>query len=485
MIMRRLAISIALLCLTPAILSASTAASASTDRSARPRTTTRLAASGPDAVKHVVVIVEQGHTYDSYFGAYPRGDGAFSGGARVAQATVAGASVAGASVASRAIRPDDFARFKPADNTTALANTSGAALAAYHGGAMDSFVRAQERRGKPQQLPMLHADGSSASGLWAIADNYVLFDKYFSSVPGGSVPNMISLFSGVRKGYATTGNTKNLSRFAKSDTPTMFDQLTERKLPWRYYAGSLPLLDGDRVLDGSYLQEGKTPSALFASPVLAMPRFWRQPMRANLATQDQFYKDATSGNLPAVSVVSPAPSDQPLNSLESSQQRLLSLINTMTKGPDWSSTAVFVVWDDWGGWYDHVVPPTTGGLLGFRVPALLVSPLVRKGYVSSVPQDHRSVLAFIARRFGLPDLTNGEVKGATFDAAFENPPPLDARGVVRLTRLPAPPVGTDRQNALALATYAMIVGAATLAAVAWAMDNRRRRRMHPELADSR
>lgn len=433
---------------------------------------TAKAASGPERVQHVVVIVEQSHTYDSYFGAYPRGDGAYTRGGRVSQP-----SVNSGSVASRPVRPGDSTRYRPAAGSAPLANTSGAAVAAYHGGAMDSFVRAQQRRDKPPQLPMLHADGSSVAGLWGLADSFVLFDRYFSSVLGGSLPNMISLFAGQTKGYAGRDGLADLTRFARSDTPTVFDQLTEREVPWRLYVGSLPQINGDRVIDGSYLRPGAaTPSGLYTAPVLAMPRFWREPLRANLATQDQFYKDASTGTLPAVSVVAPVPSDQPLTSLEGAQQRLLSMINTLVKGPEWSKTAVFVVWDDWGGWYDHVAPPTTDGLLGFRVPALLVSPLVRQGYVSSVPQDHRSVLGFIARRFGLPDLTSGQARGDSFDRAFQSPPNPDERGIVRLTRLPAPPVGTDRQNVLALTTYALVIGTVMVAGVVWAMLARRRRR---------
>ena len=457
---RRVIIFLTALCLT---VVAATSGSATGATSTPP--------SGAAEVKHIVVIVEQNHTYDSYFGAYPGGDGAYVGGARVSQP-----STNGKEVISEPIRTRDFIRYRPKKKgTTALSNTSGAALAAYHGGGMDSFVRAQQRRGKPAQLPLLHADGSTVSGLWGLANSYVLFDRYFSSVPGGSLPNMISLLTGKRKGYAGSGDLKDLTRFAKSDTPTVFDQLAQRNIPWRYYVGQLPLLKGNRVIDGSYLKKGATPSVLYTAPVLAMPRFWRQPLRAGLSTQDQFYKDASTGSLPAVSVVAPLPSDQPMTSLEASQERLLSMINTLTKGPEWSKTAVFVVWDDWGGWYDHVAPPATGGLLGFRVPALLVSPLVRQGYISGVAQDHRSVLAFVARQFGLPDLTGSNARGDSFDNAFRNPPKPDRRGIIRLTRLPAPPVGTNHQNALALLSYALVLGTVTLAGGAWAVTTWRRR----------
>ena len=432
-------------------------------------------ATSPSDVKHIVVIVEQSHTYDSYFGAYPRGDGAYTRGARVSQP-----SSNGLPISSRPLRPGDIARNRPAAGTAALANTGGTSVAAFHGGAMDSFVRAQQRRGKSAQLPLLYADGSSVPGIWGLADSYVLFDRYFSSVPGGSLPNMISMFTGQTRGYSGPSALADLTRFANSSTPTVFDQLTERRVPWRYYVGSLPQLNGDRVIDGSYLKQGApTPSTLYTAPVLAMPRFWREPLRASLASQDQFYLDASSGKLPAVSVVAPLPSDQPLTALEGAQQRLLSMINSLAKGPEWANTAVFVVWDDWGGWYDHVAPPTTNGLLGFRVPALLVSPLVRQGYISSVPQDHRSVLAFIARRFGLPDLTAGQARGNSFDNVFGRPPSPDKRGVVRLTRLPDPPVGTDRQNVLALATYALVIGTASVAGVLWSVRTRRRQRRPP------
>ena len=113
-------------------------------------------ASGAADVKHIVIIVEQNHTYDSYFGAYPGADGVCPRCPRVEP------SIHGTGVVSEPIRARDFIRYRPKKGNTALSNTTGAALTTYHGGAMDSFVRTQQRPRQPAQLPLLHADGSSA-----------------------------------------------------------------------------------------------------------------------------------------------------------------------------------------------------------------------------------------------------------------------------------------------------------------------------------
>jgi hypothetical protein len=86
------------------------------------------------------------------------------------------------------------------------------------------------------------------------------------------------------------------------------------------------------------------------------------------------------------------------------------------------------------------------------------------------------VLAFVERRFGLPDLTGGAARGNSFDNAFTNLPKPDNRGIIRLTRLPDPPVGTNHQNTLALLSYALVLGTVTLAGAAWAVRTWRRRR---------
>jgi phospholipase C len=92
------------------------------------------------------------------------------------------------------------------------------------------------------------------------------------------------------------------------------------------------------------------------------------------------------------------------------------VINAIGKSPAWQSTAIIVVWDDWGGWYDHVAPPlpVQFGGLGFRVPMLVVSPFAKRGYVMHADYEFGSILKVIEQNWGLPPLGTTDVRAASF-----------------------------------------------------------------------
>jgi phospholipase C len=95
-----------------------------------------------------------------------------------------------------------------------------------------------------------------------------------------------------------------------------------------------------------------------------------------------------------------------------------SIVNAVGSSPFWDSTAIFVMWDEWGGWYDHVVPPYADyDGLGFRVPLLVISPYAKRGYVSHVQYEHGSILRFVEDRFGLARLaaSNGRANSPAQD----------------------------------------------------------------------
>ena len=102
-----------------------------------------------------------------------------------------------------------------------------------------------------------------------------------------------------------------------------------------------------------------------------------------------FYDAARNGKLPAISWIVPngKTSEHPPALISDGQAYVTNLINTIMQGPDWSSTAIFLAWDDWGGFYDHVVPPHVDASgYGLRVPALVISPYAKKGYI-----DHQTL----------------------------------------------------------------------------------------------
>src|SRR5207237_1191462 len=115
-----------------------------------------------------------------------------------------------------------------------------------------------------------------------------------------------------------------------------------------------------------------------------------------------FYADAKSGNLPAVSWVVPngLNSDHPPALATRAETWATGLINAVMTGPDWSSSAIFLSWDDWGGFYDHVVPPKVDGLgYGIRVPGLVISPYARKGFIDHQTLSFDAYLKFIEDDF--------------------------------------------------------------------------------------
>jgi phospholipase C len=150
-----------------------------------------------------------------------------------------------------------------------------------------------------------------------------------------------------------------------------------------------------------------------------------------LVPTEQFMTDAASGNLPTVSwIVTPAQySEHPPASVCVGENWTVQMLNSLMQGPDWSSTAVFLTWDDFGGFYDHVAPQQIDNYgLGFRVPLLVISPYAKKGFIDHTQFEFSSMLRFAEDELGLPTLTNRD-KGANnmmdaFDFSQNARPPL-------------------------------------------------------------
>ena len=419
-----------------------------------------------DRIDNIIVIVEQNHTFDSYFGRYPGANG-FNNVTKFPIDPVTNAPVE-PSVSVEGLRERLAASASPGSEL--LSNGRGAALDAFNDGAMDGFVAAQVKRGLDDELAMSYFYGEDVRGLWDIADQFVLFDNYFSSVLGDSLPNMLYLISGTSFGL-NRGSPNTLKFLANNEVPTVFDQLQEAGISWKYYIGNLDRVSEEKVLSGAYLDpEEARPSQIYWVPLLVMPRFWTDPeMRSRIVSQEQFFIDATRGELPSVSFVLPSPTDHPLTPPAISQRRLLSLINAVAKSPQWWRSAIFITWDEWGGFYDHVPPPQVDELgLGFRVPGLLVSPWAKPGYISSVLYDHTSILKFISNRFGLPPLSERQEAANSFEDAFDfESPPLE-RPSFSLADIPASRVGTPTQSRITLMLYlaGFAIAAVSLAAFA-------------------
>src|SRR5262249_45370690 len=130
--------------------------------------------------------------------------------------------------------------------------------------------------------------------------------------------------------------------------------------------------------------------------------------QAHVVPTNQFVVDAMAGNLPAVSWIStPSPvSEHPPASVCARENWTVSLLQALGLGPNWKDSAVFLTWDDFGGFYDHV-PPTQIDVygLGFRVPMIVISPYAKQGFIFKQQAEFSSVLRFIEEDFSLPNLT--------------------------------------------------------------------------------
>ena len=133
----------------------------------------------------------------------------------------------------------------------------------------------------------------------------------------------------------------------------------------------------------------------------------------NIQDTRRFLKDATAGTLPEVSWIVPdqQESDHPPANIATGQAYVTNLINTIMEGPDWDSTAIFLVWDDWGGFYDHVLPPVVDeNGYGFRVPSLVISPYARHGFI-----DHQTLSFDAINKFIEDDFLDGQRLDPTND----------------------------------------------------------------------
>jgi phospholipase C len=194
---------------------------------------------------------------------------------------------------------------------------------------------------------------------------------------------------------------------------TLGDELDRAKISWKYYTAGLN--NGDGGLWNAYQ----------AIQHIYDGRDWKRNV---IHPQTRFFKDVREGKLPAVSWVTPtcANSDHAGCNSDHGPKWVSALVNAVGKSSYWNSSAIFVFWDDPGGWYDHIAPKKLDyDGLGFRVPLLVISPYAKKGFVSHVRYEHGSLLRFVEDRFNLATLSASDAR-ATSPAAdcfnFLRPP---------------------------------------------------------------
>src|SRR5919199_2451625 len=374
---------------------------------------------GIHKIQHVVIVMQENRSFDSYFGTYPGADG-----------------IPRKNGVPTVCNPDPKTGqcIKPyhdrADLNGGGPHFSSDARADINGGRMDGFVRraAEGRRGclnttnpacTNSTTPdvMGYHDERDIPNYWAYAHNFVLQDHMFSPTIAWSLPSHLYLVSAWSARCSRRGEPRSCrSAIDHPAFPPGF--LGTTRAPHYAWTDLTYLLNKQHVSWGYYVF---TPRAgctdyIFSCPRhvrrAAPPRIWNPLPYFDTVRQDQqlgniqdiahFYAAAQRGLLPAVSWVIPSRtvSEHPPSLVSAGQSYVTGVINAVMRSPDWSSTAIFLTWDDWGGFYDHVVPPTVDGQgYGLRVPGLVISPYAKKGYVDHQVLSFDAYLKFIEDDF--------------------------------------------------------------------------------------
>jgi phospholipase C len=376
-------------------------------------------------IKHVIVIMQENRSFDSYFGTYPGADGIPTKSGRFAVCL-----------------PDPAKhRCEHPYHERALVNfgarhTPTSSKVDIDGGKMDGFIAASEGKGNPRRTDVMgYHDAREIPNYWTYARDFVLQDHMFEPVSAWSLPAHLFTVSewSARCANAQPGSCVNDPQLNKirqgvcflckgllphSDVFAWTDLtylLHKRHVSWGYYVaqGTPPdCADDAAICRGKQAPQGPgSPGIWNPLPNFATVRQDRQ--EGNIHGTAGFYAALRRNRLPAVSWVVPsvAQSEHFPGSVSDGMSYVTGLINAVMRSRAWSSTAIFLTWDDWGGFYDNVAPPSVDSNgYGMRVPALVISPYARRGYI-----DHQ-VLSFDAyNKFIEDDFLGGQRLDPTTD----------------------------------------------------------------------
>ncbi len=396
-------------------------------------------------IEHVVVIMQENRSFDSYFGTFPGADGIPM---KDGHPTVC---------LPRREGPCLAPFHDPHDENFGGSHREPDALADIDGGRMDGFARvgaaSVERHctkndvspvcvggGHGEDVMGWH-DAREIPNYWRWAQDFVLQDHMFEPNYGWSLPAHLFTVSGwsaqCASPFAPTtcvgdldlgGGRRNIGKgghgalFAWTDLTYL---LYTHKVTWAYYLdeGYQPDCADDGIACPAEPQDVTVPGIW--NPLPRFTDVHTDGQLSNIRPATDFLVAAKAGTLPAVSWVVPNQHDgeHPPAVLSDGQYWVTRLVNAVMRGRDWRSTAIFVVWDDWGGFYDHVVPPMVDANgYGLRVPGLVISPYARRGYI-----DHQ-ILSFDAY---LKFIEDDFLGGARLDPKTDGRP--DSRPDVRET----------------------------------------------------
>jgi phospholipase C len=392
------------------------------------------------AITHVVFLIKENRTFDTYFGRFPGANGATTG------HTCDGGTVP---------------LVKAHDETVGPGHSFSAGIHAINGGAMNCFdtldlglaLQAYVQYTK-EQIP----------NYWAYAEHFVLADRFFTGIYGPTGVEHLDTVAAQTDRFIDHERANPPGQFGTNGIPREFCRDdTERAYSFKKLTPRQIVRVGEVENEGNggpitrkfgYLRRACTnirilPDELEAAAIpwtyylgenlyVETPSWIRHwafgPMMNDVKTDERFLRDAKAGELPAVSWLVPdtRDSEHPPASVCAGENWTVQVMNALQRSPDWKHTAVVITWDDFGGFYDHVPPPHVDEYgMGPRAPMLLISPWARRGYVAHETLEFASVLKMIESIWGLPPLTERDANAGDmldlFDFSGEPNPRLILR----------------------------------------------------------
>jgi phospholipase C len=352
-------------------------------------------------IEHIVNVMMENRSFDHLLGWLPGADGR--------QAGLTYTDRAGAPLSTYPLAPDyQGCGLSDPDHSYAGGRIE------YNGGLCDGWLRA----GENDRFAIGYYVKDDLSFLGNAAPAWTTCDRYFTSIMAGTYPNRV---------YQHAAQTDRLGNqlLPISNLPTIWDRLADHTISRKYYFSDFPFL------------------ALWGTKYVGISR----PV-------SDFFSDCRAGTLPSVSFVEPRFAGEhlglsndyhPHGDIRNAEAFLNSVYEAVISSPNWSSTVLVINFDEWGGFFDHVPPPTAAiptadaalgsdGLMGFRVPALVISPWSPRGTVAHGTYDHTSVLKMIEWRWNMRPLTVRDANASNladlldFDAPNLNAPRFTVPG---------------------------------------------------------
>jgi len=382
--------------------------------------------SGIHKIQHIIMITQENRSFDSYFGTYPgaigipddvcvpdplRGgcDTPFHDTSDVNGGGPHGYADSGADVSSGNM--DGFVA-ETEGAKTSCTNADDPACTVSHTG--------------PEPDVMGYHTAAEIPNYWTYAKDFVLDDRMFEAVDSWSLPEHLYMVSGWSAKCKNTSpstcvnnivgpySPEQMEAAVRSELSTGTTQidlawtditwlLYKYRVSWSYYvdAGSQPDCDNDSAETCPPVAQSFTTPGIW-NPLPLFTDVQADHQIANIKPVSSYVSAAAAGTLPAVSWIVPSQpnSEHPPASVHQGQAYVTALINAAMKGPEWDSTAIFLSWDDWGGFYDSVDPPTVDGNgYGIRVPGIVISPYAKQGYIDNQTLSSDAFLKFVEDDF--------------------------------------------------------------------------------------